>query len=534
MKRYCLLLFCLLSFGSLWAGEWQWSVAVRGRVSRETGKPQEAFLWIPPTCSRVRAVMVGQQNMSEETLFELPAFRREMEKLGVALIWIAPELDQQWDVRTGVQQVFDAMLADLADESGYEELKRVPIVPVGHSAQATFPWNFAAWNPERTLAIISLHGDAPRTNLCGYGRENLEWGRERNINGIPGLMIEGEYEWWEARVNPALAFRMMYPESCISFLCDTGRGHFDVADETADYIARFIRKALEYRCPISSASDAPVQMKPMDVRAGWLAERWSPEEGKRPKPAPFAKYRGDVHDAFWYFDKEMAELTEARYRMHRRKEMQYIGVMQEGKLVKYDARSHVKLSVPFCPEADGLTFHLRACLTDSLRTTEMERNKNQALRIDCVNGPVRKVDDTTFVVGFYRMGMYNPRRTGGITLVASHPGDKQYKGAVQEMEIRIPYRNTQGKRQCILFPGLPDVSKGCESLTLQAASDCGLPVSYYVKAGPVRVEGNKLYFTPIPPRSKLPVKVTVVAWQYGIAGEYQTAEPVERNFYIEE
>ena len=34
---------------------------------------------------------------------------------------------------------------------------------------ATFPWNFAAWNPERTLAIISYHGDAPRTNLTGYG-----------------------------------------------------------------------------------------------------------------------------------------------------------------------------------------------------------------------------------------------------------------------------------------------------------------------------------------------------------------------------
>ncbi len=46
-------------------------------------------------------------------------------------------------------------------------------------------------------------------------------------------MIEGEYEWWEDRVNPALAFRMMYPKSCVSFLCDTGRGHFDIADRTA-------------------------------------------------------------------------------------------------------------------------------------------------------------------------------------------------------------------------------------------------------------------------------------------------------------
>lgn len=71
--------------------------------------------------------------------------------------------------------------------SGYDELKVVPIVPVGHSAMATFPWNFAAWNPERALAVISYHGDAPRTNLTGYGGANLEWGRTRNIDGIPGL-----------------------------------------------------------------------------------------------------------------------------------------------------------------------------------------------------------------------------------------------------------------------------------------------------------------------------------------------------------
>ena len=61
-------------------------------------------------------------------------------------------------------------------------------------------------------------------------------------------MVEGEYEWWEARVNPALAFRMMYPESCISFLCDAGRGHFDVSDRTAEYIALFVKKAMLRVC----------------------------------------------------------------------------------------------------------------------------------------------------------------------------------------------------------------------------------------------------------------------------------------------
>ena len=520
-------LICLLFGTALSAAEWQWSVEVKGCVSKETGRPQEAFLWIPPTCGRVKAVMVGQQNMSEETLFHLPAFREAMERLGIALIWIAPELNQAWDVSTGVQQVFDTMLSDLAEVSGYDELVSVPIVPIGHSAQATFPWNFAAWNPERTLAVISLHGDAPRTNLTGYGRANLEWGRTRNIDGIPGLMIEGEYEWWEARVNPALAFRMMYPASCISFLCDTGRGHFDLADETAEYIALFIGKAMEHRL-----DEASGKLKPVDVRQGWLASRWNSEEGKRPAPAPYPAYQGDPHDAFWYFDEEMATLTEARYRKHRGKRMQYIGVRQGGKLVEYDPKAHVRLSVPFRSEADGVTFHLQPCFTDSTRKALTDAHAEGDIRIDCVCGPVRKVNDTTFVLSFNRIGMDNPKRSGSVTLVASHPGDKKYKGAVQELVMNVPLRLTEGERQSILFPSLDDVRNGTESVALGAKSDRGLSIHYYIKEGPAEVEGNILRFTPIPPRAKFPIKVTVVAWQYGIAGKIQTAEPVERSFYI--
>ena len=163
----------------------------------------------------------------------------------------------------------------------------MPIVPLGHSAMATYPWNFAAWNPDRTLAVISLHGDAPRTNLTGYGRDNIVWGK-RTIDGIPGLMIEGEYEWWEDRVNPALAFRMMYPKSCVSFLCDTGRGHFDIADRTAGYIALFLKKTLEYRMPATYDLNKPVELKKLNPQNGWLAERWHPNQKKRAKAQSFS------------------------------------------------------------------------------------------------------------------------------------------------------------------------------------------------------------------------------------------------------
>ena len=535
MNRYRLLfsIILLLCFSPcLRAGEWQWSVTLDGFVSNETNRNPTAFLWIPADCMRVKTILVGQHNMSEETLFDNPLFREKMQKLGIGFVWITPGIDQQWDVSKGTQRIFEKMMADLADVSGYSELKNVPIVPIGHSAMATYPWNFAAWNAERTLAVISLHGDAPRTNLTGYGRENLEWGRTRNINGIPGLMIEGEYEWWEARVNPALAFRMMYPESCISFLCDAGRGHFDVADETAAYIALFLEKAVCLRLTDEVTKDGKVKLNPINPTKGWLAERWHPNQKKRAKAAFYSQYKGDVHDAFWYFDREMAEATEARYVQSRGKEEQYLGFEQSGSLLAYDKKLHVRVQPRFNPKADGITFHLKAVCTDSLRTKLSDEHADATPTISRICGPVEKVNDTTFKVSFYRMGMDNPRRTGDICLLASQTGDRRYKSAVQEVSIRIPYRNTAGERQHILFPGLPDVETGSGSLSLKATSDCGLPVSYYIKEGPAEIEGDQIVFTPIPPRSKFPVKVTVVAWQYGVAGKVQTAEPVERSFYI--
>ena len=401
------------------AAEWQWSVQIPSMISQETEAHPQAFLWIPDDCGQVKAVVVGQHNMCEETLFENPLFRKRMQEAGVALVWITPILDFPWDVSTGCNDALLAALDDLAETSGYDELKAAPVVPLGHSAMATFPWNFAAWNPERTLAIISYHGDAPRTNLTGYGGANLEWGRTRNIDGIPGLMVEGEYEWWEARVNPALAFRMMYPESCISFLCDAGRGHFDVADRTADYIGLFLKKAVEHRIPADVDGNKPAVLKKLNPREGWLAERWRTgtqepqgevrtarltKQPRRAKPAPYRQYTGDRHDAFWYFDREMAELTEDFYRQEHDLLPQYVSFMQEGRLVPYNPQSHVTLSARFLPEADGVTFHLKAVYTDSLRASLADKHSIAVPRIERICGPVKRVNDTTFVLDFYQIG----------------------------------------------------------------------------------------------------------------------------------
>ena len=449
------------------SGMFQWSVELRRYISTETGKAPVAYLWVPEGCKNVKAVILSQQNMTEEAIYKNPRFQAKMKKLGVAMVWVAPAFNNNWDPASGAQGIFEEMMTNLADQSGHAEIAQAPIIPLGHSAQATFPWNFAAWNPNRTLCIISFHGDAPRTNLCGFGAANVEWGRNRNIDGIPGLMVEGEYEWWEARVNPALAFRMMYPESCISFLCDTGRGHFDCGDRTADYIAKFIQKALEQRLDgdrtvSEKDSNGIVKLKKLNPRDGYLVERFhsdiigtdgadkgkapSPVEAKRPQPAPYAQYQGDKHDAFWYFDKEMAELTEARYQETAGKKQQYVGFEYQGKLIPFNEKAQGGMQIKIddasvnanSKNKKAIRIHLKAGYTDASHNALSNAHGKKAPHIEVICGPLKKINDTTFEVYPYEAGWDNPRRSFTAWVVAVADADGEYKGAVQPLRIDLP------------------------------------------------------------------------------------------------
>ena len=535
MNKYFLvvLLSLFMQVAKVAAAPWQWSVEIKELISEETNAHPSAYLWIPENCKQVRAVIIGQHNMTEETIFEHPEFRKNMGKLGIAEIWITPGIDQRWDVTKGTQQIFETMMKNLSEISGYTELEFAPVIPIGHSAMATYPWNFAAWNPERTLAVLSIHGDSPRTHLTGYGRANLDWGT-RTIEGIPSLMVMGEDEWWEDRLITSFDYRREYPNAPLSFLADAGHGHFDISDELIDYLSLFLKKTVEYRLPKHSLSDTQVQLIPVEAKTGWLADRWRKNEKPTAEAASYDKYKGDKNHAFWYFDKEMADATEKYYANERGKTEQYIGFEQKGKLITFNPKSHVRMFPSFQPEADGVTFHLKAVYTDTLRNEYSKEHSTHPIRMSRICGPVEVVNDTTFTVRFYRMGLDNPKRTGGICLMASVKQDHKYLSAVQQVEIRIPYRNKEGIPQSIIFPKLSDVKASVKEISLNGTADSGLPVYYYVKEGPAEIKGDKLVLTKIPPRAKFPVKVTVVAWQYGRSGEpkVQTAEAVEQSFYI--
>ncbi len=153
-------------------------------------------------CKQVRAVVVAQHNMIEQGILEHPTLRKELAKLGMAEVWIAPPFDHVFRFDQGAGEKFDDMMRGLARDSGYSELAFAPVVPLGHSACASFPWNFAAWNPARTLAVLSCMATSAYQPLPGSGRPHPDWG-SRTVDGVPGLMTMAEYEWTDARLHRA-------------------------------------------------------------------------------------------------------------------------------------------------------------------------------------------------------------------------------------------------------------------------------------------------------------------------------------------
>jgi hypothetical protein len=496
----------------------------------------------------VRAVVVGQYNMLEDGILQAPAFRRTLAGLGIAEILIAPTFDT-WQNTTNndaTNKKFDGLLKTLGDESGYSELQYAPVIPIGHSAMATYPWDFAAWNPGRTLAILSVHGDAPLTHLTGNGRSNADWG-DRNIDGIPGVMIMGEYEWWENRITPAFAFESKYPATPMAFFCDAGNGHFNYSDQLVNFLTMFIRKAAEWRLPARASLDEPVKLKPVDPREGWLVDRWRPDQAPTAPPAPCAKFTGNRSEAFWCFDREMARVTEKYYDRQRNKLPQLAGFVQNGKMVAVNPKAFELVQLKLPPLDDTLTFHLQGVFLDAVPAGNPEKwtgltngtpighaTTGGPVVISRITGPVEQLDADTFAIRFNHLSLPVDRRAGDIWLVASQPGDAKFRSAVEQALLKIPFRLTAGAEQKISFPEIPNQKAGMKSLKLNAVSSAGAPVYYYVREGPAEISGNELKFTKIPPRAKFPMRVTVVAWQYGRTAEpkLKSAEPVEQSFFI--
>ncbi|MEO6521781.1 MAG: hypothetical protein ABIN91_08885 [Mucilaginibacter sp.] len=495
-----------------------------------------AYLWIPPTCGHVKGVIVSLANLLERNWLEDPLIRQTATDNGLGIIWIgaAQRGDQTLtaDMKPGMELVFQQMLNDLAAQSGYTELKSTPVIPMGHSANGHFAWTFANAFPNRTIACIPVKTvPLPDTlkfkniPLCYVVAQTTEWPQYRVPD--PATKPGDRDFYWPVVRQTALKLRAKSNDNLIGVVTDPGGGHFDWNENLARFIALFISKACKYRLP----DDGSGGLKPVTKQGGWLTDT----KGMNPDeflPAPFALFKGRAADSYWFFDKETAQAATAFEgdRVDRKKQMPTF--VQYGKPLPVAKLGYAALK--FQPDTDGLSFNVKGDFLTELPPELIGAgtklgHADVPTRFRVITGPAVQTGPYLFKLQFDRAGM-----GGELWLQEDAAGDKEYRHATQPGMMRIPARLTDGKPQTITFDKLPDTKRSAKQLRLAGRADSGLPVGYYVVAGPAYIENGILYFTPIPIKSEYPVMVTVVCYQWGssIQPLNRSAEPVERSFYL--
>jgi hypothetical protein len=205
----------------------------------------------------------------------------------------------------------------------------------------------------------------------------------------------------------------------------------------------------------------------------------------------------------------------------------------EGQAAPFSNRYQIVWPIPYETQNDGMTFNLQTTflekLPDSFRFAGSTIGHGEATpQVIPLCGNVVQVDKNTFRLA--------PERTFpscATYFIVRQEGDKTYRTSISPGQL-VLNKNTEGVAQSIDFQTINNVNLKSKSLVLNAQSSSGMKTHFYVKSGAAYILGDTLFFTQIPPRTKMPMKITVVAYQWGRSREpkVQTAASVERFFWI--
>jgi hypothetical protein len=533
---------------SLRAADWQFSVAQAGGKTR-------AWLWIPPKCQHVRGLIVAQQVILEKTVLDDPIIRSAAGDMNLAEVIFCPGFDTTFNYdKTRGDKAADVtlqrMLNDLAAESGYPEISTAPLLPIGHSGAGIYCWNLAYWAPKRVIGIVTLHS-APILPPA--------WDPKASADGIPVLADTGQYESW---TGPAVSLEqhwrwvrgeLLYlrgynPHNLMSMVVEPGATHFSWSPDLAEYVALFIRQVAQARlpegdAPPATAPPAPstqpaIALRELQPESGWLTDLTFLTPSRLP-PAPYAHFTGDPSLAFWQVDGELARANDNFEANYKAKKDQRVSFVQDGKSIPASWLQ----SLRFEPVEDGMTVRVSAdFLPETPSNTAgagqpLGHSRNGPIQFRLIGGwrgGGEQLGPDTFRIHFSHFGIDS--HTNDLMIMAFHPGDDTYAYAEQAASITFPWKNDKGEAQRINFDRIPDISTDVHTMALTARADSGLRVEYLVESGPAEVAADRrsLSINAIPPRAAFPVKVRVIAYQWGrsIAPLVQSAAPAEQTFLI--
>jgi hypothetical protein len=485
-----------------------------------------AYLWIPERTSHLRGLLVMGTNVPEHMLVGNAEIRAVAAANDLGIVWSSPSFwyskgqNEHKTIAAFLQQLLDG----LANNSGYEEVATVPWLPLGESGHLLMVDALVEAAPDRCIAGIWLKNPhmpphnrtVPALVIFGTAQE---WGQDK---------ADFKKVWQDTSFyNAVIEERRKNPDWPLTFLIDGNSGHFDVSPELVRYLAHYIDAVVKARLPRGAQ---PV-LHPVDLDKGYLADLAVP--GHTPKaPAPYSSVAASDRALPWYFDRKSASDAQSFAAIDWQAQSPLIGFTDgSGKVLPFDFNGINNLKPTM--DADGVTFHLRPILLDKLPANFLHAGDSVAK--PTVTPILEWMCGATTPAGgdALRVSMDRSYRQQANYYVARIPASPGIRAMVQPVGIKLE-PNHEGARQTIDFAKPKDVKVGTKSISLEAHSDSGLPVGFFVVAGPATIIGNRLVFTAIPPRTKFPVEVTVAAWQWGrpVEPKVQSAETVGQTFLI--
>ena len=500
-----------------------------------------AYLWIPPTCKQVRGMLVLGDCMPEQWLAGHASIRQACTEQGLAILYAYPSFRLSYVNEADKRILTDAqkakhnidflqqILDELAAISGYEEIRTAPWFPIGESVSLQIVTQLTQFAPDRAIAGIWVQDD-----FCNHSTSNVP------MLGIQGTGADWQFqtfdlfERWRQMATVVmqrnLSKRTSLPAWPGSQLIEAGSAHFSCTEQIIQLIARYVRAA----CKARLSTDGSPTLRPVDLNSGFVAGL--PVPGGVPvKPKPYSQCTPAERNLPWYFDREFAQAAYDMADINWNAQTQVPVFLDDtGKIIPFNVSGVTDLK-PLM-EPDGVTFTVKAGYLDKVpadfqfHAGDPLTHVAAAPAVEWLKGPVIPLGANRFQIALDRSYYGGDVKPFLRTLSSA---DAIYHMSIRPGFVVIPANRT-GNSQVINFDPVPDQPATAKEITLHATSDSGLPVRFFVKVGPAKVHGNKLVFTPIPLKSRMPIAVTVIAWQWGHASDpaVQTAPVVERTFQV--
>ena len=509
------------------------------RTKDVNDKEVTAFLWVPPEAERVRGVLVGGLTLMEQEFVEDPLIRKVCAKEQLAIVYLFPAFDANFDYKgKGAGRRLQQLLDDLGEASGYPEIATAPLFPFGHSVGTIFATHVVCWDPARCFGALLFKGGIPLpTN-----------DPDASIAGVPILVVKGQFEEfgpgpsgvlrefedretaWKGMDDTLQKLRAKDPNNLIAYLVEAGATHFAWSSRVSEYAALFLGKAARSRIPNApTGAKGSVKCRDLNPADGALT---GCELGKDSLAAAYRDFQGDRKRAFWHLDARLARAADEFHAELFAKKPQFVTFAdpKNGKSIPVGHDLRLRLGLNWTgPDTFRVAGKFLDRAPDKYPPVEgAVRHADGPVRFRVFGGSAEQIGADTFRV------CLSGRRKPQADLLAYHPGDATYRHAEQQGRLALPERLTAGKKQTITFPVVGEVAADGPPVKLRAASDAGLPVRYYVESGPAVIEGNVLRIVEIPRRAKYPLRVTVIAYQYGSAvGPFvQSAERVQQVILV--